>query len=94
MNNEQLVSICVVCAHANHSRGTGFPLVCPKLNMPCMALDSCHVLNNRQELISVSEKNNGRLPLLYADEAFLDLMAQTCHQLVRLGVDVTKGTVY
>lgn len=94
MNNEQLVSICVVCAHANHSRGTGFPLVCPKLNMPCMALDSCHLKNNQQELISVAVKNNGRLPLLYADHAFLNVMANACHAFVRKGIDVTKGTVY
>ena len=94
MNNEHLVSICVVCAHANHSRRTGFPLVCPKLKLPCMAIEPCHVQNNQQELIQVASDNNGRLPLLYADELFLGVMAMACHELVKKGVDVTKGTVY
>ena len=94
--NEMMINRCVVCAHTNEMKSKSFPVVCPNLQMPCMAIDSKYVLNEEEaeKMIQVAAKNKGRAPMEYIDQTFLKNMRDGYHTILKSGIDITKMPVY
>lgn len=87
------VQICVTCCQVNSQNSKTLPLVCPKINMPCLAIDPKYIIPKISEemVIFLSEFNEGngkaRIPIdcKYIDSDFVKTRCNAFTELSKLG---------
>lgn len=87
MTNQQKVLICITCVKHNHNKT--FPVVCPRMKMPCMAIDPKYIqlgTPNPIEKLAPGINSEGRVTTPYIDPSFVQTMLKNFETLKAKGI--------